>query len=154
MQVGHVVPLAQGVVPQFIGRTVHVTPFQSRSGQPDGETVRVMIAAGRGPAPFLPPRSPSKLGAKDHRHVVHQPSLLQIGQEPGDRLINRLAHPRMVLLQLLVRIPRAIWRGKDLDKSNASLDHPPGHQHSLARHLRRPLVDAIQPLGIGGLLVQ
>ena len=40
VQVGHVVPLAQGVVPEFIGGPVDIAPLQPRAGQPDGDQWR------------------------------------------------------------------------------------------------------------------
>ena len=125
VQVGHVMSLAQGVVTQFISRPVNIPTFQPGPGQPDGEAVRVMIATGRRP---LQSGSPSELGAEDHRHIVQQAPLLQVGQEPGNRLVDRLAHPGVVLLQFLVRVPRAIGRGEHLHKADSSFHHPPCRQ--------------------------
>src|SRR5207237_1166997 len=58
VQVGDVVALPQGVVAQLVGRAVDVPPPQPRPGQPDGEPVGVVVAAGPAAAALLQARRP------------------------------------------------------------------------------------------------
>ena len=44
VQVGDVMAFAQGMVAEFVGRTVNIALLQSRTCHPNGEAVRVMIA--------------------------------------------------------------------------------------------------------------
>ena len=95
---------------QFVGPPVDHSPLHARSGQPDGEPVRVMVAAGElllGVAD-LQPRSPAELGATDYQRVVPQPPLFQVLQQPGDRTIDPCTRAGVEFLQLVVRIPFSV----------------------------------------------
>src|SRR5690606_11379583 len=70
VEVGDVMPFAQRVVAEFVGRTMDVTPLESRSGHPDRKTVGMMIAAGGPASAKFEARRTAKLRSEYHDDVV------------------------------------------------------------------------------------
>src|SRR4051812_30995872 len=46
MNVGHVMRVFDGMKPKLVGRAVDNSPLEPAPGHPDGETVRMVVAAG------------------------------------------------------------------------------------------------------------
>src|SRR6056297_722020 len=104
--------------------------------------------------PLLTHRSPSELTSPDDEGLVEQAALLEVFQQAGDRLIHRLAEPRVVFLDPRVRIPLAAGSAVELDKTDASFDQPAGEQAVPAEGLRLFLIQTVQLFHRRGLLSQ
>ena len=79
-------PTFDGLEAELVGGSVDESSFHATAGHPHREAERVMVAA----VAVLGDGCPAELAAPDHQGVVEQPSTLQVGQEPGDRLVDLL----------------------------------------------------------------
>ena len=90
VDVGHVVPIFDGVEAQFVGRAVGDAPLQASSGHPDREAERMMVAT----IASLRAGRAAELGGPDDERLVEQPALFQVLEEPRDRTIDLRAQRR------------------------------------------------------------
>ena len=127
-----------------------VPPLMPAAGDPDGEAVRVVVAA---LAP-LGHRHPAELAAPDDQGVVEEPATLQVGQQAGDRLVGLAAHRRVVRLDVVVGVPAGHVARVELDEPDAALDQPPGQQAAGAELGRQRVVEAVEAPGLGRLARQ
>ena len=105
--------------------------------------MRIVIAA----VAALRHRQPAELRAPDHQRGIEQAALLQVLQQPGDRLIGHAAHLLVVADQVLVRVPLHRDRaaaGVKLHEADAALHQPPRQQTARAELARVLLVQAVQ----------
>ena len=102
MDVGHVMAVAQGVVTEFVRGAVDGAAFDARAGEPDGETVRVMVAAVFAAAALFEAGRAAEFRAEHHQHVVHEAALFEIAQQAGHRQVHIRAELLMIVLELLV----------------------------------------------------
>ena len=63
------------LVAELVGRAVAEAALHAGAGQPDGEALRVVVAAARA---LLERRHPAELGHPDDQRVVEQAALLQV----------------------------------------------------------------------------
>ena len=141
---------------QLVGPPVDLAPLHARTGQPDGEPMRVMVAAGELllRVSHLQTRSPTEFGAADHQRVVPQTPLLQVLQQTGDRTIDPGTRAGVQFLQLVMRIPLAVITQVDQRISHTPLGQATRRQQPPAIDRGRLVVDAVQFLDRRSLLGQ
>ena len=101
-----------------------VPPLTPPPANQTREAVRVVVAA----LAALGHRHPAELAAPDDQRALEQPAPLQVGQEPGDRLVGPRAHPGVVRLDVVVGVPAVDVARVELDEPDAALDQPAGQQ--------------------------
>src|SRR5215472_608073 len=102
MDVGNVMAMFNGVEADGIGGAVNDAAFDTATGKPGAEALRVMIAtialsAGRAP----------ELGAPNDQCVVEHATALQVFQQAGDGSIALCGKHRVIGLDTSVSIPLA-----------------------------------------------
>ena len=94
VDVGDVVRMLDGVEAQLVGRAVDDAPFDPRAGEPDGEAVRMVVAAG-GRGVDMPPPSTAGVRPNSVQQTTstssRRPRRFRSFEQPGDRLIDALA---------------------------------------------------------------
>ena len=75
-----------GLVADLVGRAVADAALDAAAGHPDGEAVRIVVAAGL--LACLRDRQPAELAAPDHQRLVEQAALVEVRQQAGDRLVG------------------------------------------------------------------
>src|SRR5262245_4818021 len=88
VDVSYVMAVAEGMIAEFVGRSVDGATLDARAGEPDRETVRMMIASILAAGTLFKARRTTKLGAANHDHVLHQTALLEVVEEAGNRQID------------------------------------------------------------------
>src|SRR5262245_56074934 len=124
VNVGDVVRVLDGVEAQLVGRAVDRAATDPRPGEPDGERVGMMVAAGRdgdGVA-RLQARRAAELGTADDRDIVGQPAPLQVPEQPGDRPVDPGAGAGVQLPELSMRVPLAVIAEVHQDEPDTALD--------------------------------
>ena len=86
VDVGDVVAVLDGVEADLVGRAVNDAALDAAAGHPDREAVDVMVAA----VGALRAGRAAELGGEEHDRRVEQAALLQVLQQAGDRLVDRL----------------------------------------------------------------
>ena len=108
---------------EFIGLAVALSGFEAAAGEPHGEGVNVVIAAG-GLADFAHRRA-AEFATKDDDGVVEQAAMLEVAHQRGTRAVNVGALQRHVFLEILgdaaVVVPVCVV---ELHESYAALDEP------------------------------
>ncbi len=90
--------LSAMVVAQLVGGADGDARLDAAAGHPDGEAVRMVVAAQElRAAPRLVHRRAAELAAPDHQGVVQQPAPLQVRQQGRDRPVHLPALVRQVL---------------------------------------------------------
>ena len=96
-------------VAHVVGLAVRQAPFHAAAGHPGTEAFRLMFAAvlldRRGAAQVLAPRRAAEFAAPENKRVVEQSPLLQILEQPGDRLISLPAKFRQVAANVNMMVP-------------------------------------------------
>lgn len=100
MNVGHIMAMLGCVKAEFIGRPVDHSAFDSASGQPCGETLRMMIAS-RSFRTWCPP----KFRPKNDQGLFEQTSLLQVSEQTRQGLIHFSGEFPVIAFDVGVRIP-------------------------------------------------
>ena len=101
VDVGDVVAVFDGVEAELVGRAVGDAPLDAAAGHPDREAERMVVAA----VGSLRAGRAAELGRPDDDRLVEQAALLQIGQQPGDRLVDLGALRGVILPQVAVGVP-------------------------------------------------
>src|SRR4051812_10211781 len=117
----HVNRLLDGLVPIVIGRPVAQAAFHATTSKPQRIARRVVIAA---VGVLRAGRSPEFTAPHDERVLEHI-ALLEIGEQSGNGLIDRLSVTRETLLQVVVLIPT---RMRNLNESHARFCKTPREQ--------------------------
>src|SRR5262249_48850021 len=116
-------------IAQLVGGAVDDAALDAAAGQPDGEAVRVMIAAEElRAAALLVHRRPPELAAPDHERLVEQTTPLEVFQERRDGPVDLLALLRQVLDDVVagagaVTVPAPV---EQLHIADAALDEAAG----------------------------
>ena len=103
VDVGDVMGVLDRVEAQLVGRPMDGPALDPRSREPDGEGVRMMVAAGRDggvAVADLQPGRPAELGAADDRDVVGQAPALQVPEQTRDGPVDPGARPGVQVLEL------------------------------------------------------
>ena len=87
MQVIHVRPIFLGVVPQGIGRTVCDTALDATTGQPEAESLHVMVSPDHTLTALSHGSSP-KFTAPHDECILEEAAPLEVGNQTGYRLIH------------------------------------------------------------------
>ena len=133
-------------VADLVGRAVADAPLDAAARQPDGESVRIVIAAGLlaglshgEAAEFAPP---------DHQRLVEQTALVQVRQQARDRPVRLAGELLVVALDVGVAVPGELVvhaPGVDLDEAHAALDQSAGGEALAGDVVAARVADAIEP---------
>src|SRR5262245_24290692 len=146
-------PILDRVEAEFVGGAVCHSPANSAPGQPYRKSVRMVIATVRA----LSAWRPSELGGPDDQRLVEQSALLQILEQPADRLIYLGARGGVARLQRAVRVPRAgaaVGAMIYLNEPYATLHHSPCGQTQLAEWPSGRVVQAVHRVGPGRFVLE
>src|SRR5262245_40832225 len=116
------------LVAELVGLAVVHAALRPAAGEPVGEGVRIVVAAG---AALLHQRQAAEFAAPDHERLVEQAAGVKIGQEGGDRLVGLAGELRVVRHDVLMPVPAPLVlhsAGVDLHEAHAALDHAAGDQ--------------------------
>ena len=117
--------------------------FDAAAGEPHGEGVDVVVAAGR--FADLAHRRAAELAAPDDERVVEQAALLQVVDQRGAGLVDVAALRRQMLLQVLGRAAVVVPVGVvELHEPHAALDQPAGEQAVAGEAGLLAVLDAVQ----------
>src|SRR5262245_27290969 len=131
MDVRHVVAVFDSMEAKLVRRTMRYSALEAATRHNYGKSEWMVVAA---LTITFDARSASKLAAQNDHRVFQEPPLFQIPQQAGDRQIDFRAQPRVVLLQLTVRVPAVTVIAipmKDLHEPHAPLDQPSRRQEVL-----------------------
>src|SRR5438270_13362406 len=97
------------VQPDVVGGADYLAALNASARQPDAEPVRVMIAAAGGcrkaSVAAVGKRRAAEIAAPDDQRLLQQPSRFQIGEQPGDRLVDTARQHSVILVALPVPFP-------------------------------------------------
>ncbi len=113
-----------GFESKVIRRPINGPSFDPASGQPDSESVVIMIAAVE--RRQFRDRSSSKFSAPKNKRVLEKAPLFEIGEERGDRMIPPFGELTMLSLKGLMIVPGLPGAGPDLYETHISLKQPAG----------------------------
>src|SRR5262249_26437842 len=127
--------LFDGGVPELIRLSEIESPLHTGACHPHAESVGIVVAAGLGVLglnSWLPPELP---GQHPQGVLQHAP-LIEIDQQRRHALVNVLAEPGKLALNIVVCVPVAASAAIDLDKPHAALDQAAGEKTELAERTR------------------
>src|SRR5688572_659965 len=122
MQVVNVDLVPGGVEPELVGLAESDAWFDPAAGQPDGKTIRMMVAA---VVAALDHRGAPELAPPNDQGIVEQPALLEVFNERRAGLIGVLAIFGDVFDQRAVLVPGFM---KNLDEPHPALNQSPRQQ--------------------------
>ena len=93
--------ILDGFETEFVSRSVAEWSFDAGPGQPRGKAGRVVVSTA---GSLLESRHATKLGTPDDERVFEQPSLFEILEQRGRRLIEHLPMLFVLRLQRLVTV--------------------------------------------------
>src|SRR5690349_16052064 len=128
--------ILDGVEAKFVGDAVGDAAFDAAAGEPDGETVDVMIAA----IAALDAGRAAEFRAPDDERLVEHAAAFEVFEQRGDRWIDLSAQAAVASTQVRVRVPGpcpAVGAMEDLDEANATLGKSSCGQTQLAEGARR-----------------
>ena len=96
VQVVDVEAVLDGAEAEFVGGADGLAALHAAAGHPHREAGRVVIAA----VAFFAHRRAAEFAAPDDQRLVEQAALLEVLEQPGDRLVDLAAEPAVVLLDL------------------------------------------------------
>ena len=133
----------------LVGFPVDDSSPDSPAGHPGAEDEVVVLAAGV--IGRLVERRPSELAGPDDERSLEHPPALQIGDQAGDRLVDRPGE-LLVIGHVAVRVPVVARADIDkLDESHAALGEPAGDEALPTEALRRAALEAVEAQGLVGL---
>ena len=138
-----------GMVAIVVGRAEDGAAFDAAAGQPDGESVRVVIAA----VGALGHRRAAELATPDHESRFQQTPGFQVAKQGGDRLVDGAGIVLMPVLEIAVLVPAvgADVRAEQFDEPDAALDQSPRDQALAGEDLGRQ-IGVIQAIQLPGCL--
>jgi len=114
------------VVTVIVGFPVHVTGFDSGTGDPIGEATSVVVATVVGLGQLaLAIDGAAELSAPDHEGILEKSPLLEVSNECGAGLVDVAALTANLAGEIAVLIPAAVH---ELHEADAAFDHAPGEQ--------------------------
>src|ERR1700733_14249486 len=90
---------------EFVRGAVGSTGLNASAGQPLRVAPGIVIAA----VTAFAPRSAAEFGGPDYQCRIEQPTRLQIGQQSSDWFFNRRGVRKMILVEILMRVPAAFF---------------------------------------------
>src|SRR5215475_4975306 len=133
--------IARDVVAEIVRLAYCDSRIDSPAGKPDRKTARVMVAPiiclGQ---PALRINGATEFTAPDDQRVDEHPSLFQIHNQSGGRLISVLSLFRDVFRQIPVLIPAPV---EELNKTDSSFGQPASQNAIVRERAWRPRVGAI-----------
>src|SRR5271157_2161920 len=142
----------------LVGPAVDVAPLDARAGDHGRIAIGPVVAAIRAVAvarradPLL--RTAAELTDGNHKGILQQPALVQIGKQARETLVKHgagsVAHPvgqvNVVVPPVVVRVGNL--RPDDLDDLRAGLDQPASQQAVLAERIPAVQVAGLDRLGL------
>src|SRR6185369_2914329 len=114
----------RGAMTDFVGVAVSHAAFDAAAGEPDGESLAIVIAAGDLVEFAFDDGEPANLAAPMHDGGVEQATLLEIAHEGRDGLIGPLADRGQTVTDVVVRVP-GLAAEKELHETHAAFDQAP-----------------------------
>src|ERR1700730_4188837 len=142
----HADPVLYSLVAQLISRSVCGPSLYPTPCHPHAESAWSVIPAGDGSA-SLRDRHTAELAAPNDERAVQQPSLLQVFDQGGCRLICFAGTVTEAIFQVRMCVPYLVLDEK-LHEAYATLDQAARHQASSAIRRRSLLVEAVHLLGL------
>lgn len=110
---------------EFIGDAVTYARFHTRSGEPTGKAIRIVVAAF---GSLLEERHPAEFRAPHHKRLLHESALFEVTDERCCRLVEDLSMYVVLLLQSVVPVPiqpaaACIRSVEELNETDALFDH-------------------------------
>ena len=93
-------------ITEFIGLSVNGPGCDSGTSQPDGKAERIVITT----ITTLSKRCPAKFSGPHHQRFFQQPTLVEVLEQPGNRLVGCQGIFAVVFLQVAVSVPTVISR--------------------------------------------
>src|SRR5439155_11441958 len=124
-----------GLVPEIVRRAVAEAALHAGAGQPNGETMRVVIPSARA---LLKGRHPAKLRHERDQRVLEQSADFQVLDEGGARLIENHAMNIVLAFERFVSVPvpdalaHRISAVKELNEADTAFKEP-AREHTVAR---------------------
>src|SRR4051812_11369779 len=84
VDVGNVVTILDRVKTNLVCGAMHHAPLEAAAGHPNSKSKDMMVAA----VGVLRTRTAAKLGRKDDKRLFEHAALIEIFQQPSDRLID------------------------------------------------------------------
>src|SRR5690349_5996988 len=123
----------------FVRRSIRESPLYSTAGHPNRVALVVMVA----PRSALRIRRAAELPRPDDKRLLEHSPLLEIGQQPGDRLVGGLAAFRQIVFEQEMMVPGD--RRGDFDKTDPGFSEPPREQALSPEAIRsHPRTDAVK----------
>ena len=141
VHVADVVDALDRTAAELVGRADGVSGLDAAAGQPDRHRLRVVVAAERRAHPDPVVGRAAELAAPDDQGRLEQSGTLQVGDQPGDRPVDRADQVAVGALDVVVRVPGA---GIELDEADSALDQPAGEQALAAECVGRLGADAVE----------
>ena len=143
-----------GVVADFIRLAVADPAFDSASGHPGGEAVRVVIAAGFGG--FLGKRQASEFAPPNDEGVLKEAALFEVGEKTGDGGVGLAGELAVVAFDVIVAVPAPLVfhaAGVDLHEADPALDHAAGSEALAGEVVAMLLADTVELLDVFGFAI-
>ena len=115
---------------EFVGLADCLAALYAATGHPHGEPGWIVVT----PVALLRHCSAAELATPDNESFLKQPALLQVLQQPGNRLVGGFTETRVILLDTFVRVPLAAGTRVELDKTDSALDQAAGKEAVPAKH--------------------
>ncbi len=149
MQVTVVVGILDGLVAEFVRRSVDGAAFDAAAGEPGGVALGVVVAT----SGVLRPGTAAKLTGEDDEGALQKAALLEVFKQAGDGLVDGAAKG-LVGLHVAVGIPTAVAAAgvTDLHEADAVFDETAGHEELAAEVVCRFVADAVEILDVLGFL--
>src|SRR6266568_90603 len=119
-------------IAELVSGAVNVSAFYSPAGQPDGESIMIVIApfafargARRG---NFDSRGAAEFTTADYQRFSEQSALFKVGKQRGNALVHLAGQLAMVFLDQVMAVPRLYVAMIALHHAHTALDQPPGHQ--------------------------
>ena len=115
--------------------------------------MRVVVATILATAPLFESGSAAELSAADDENIFRETALLEVVEQARDGQVHIRAEFFVVVLEFLVRIPRAQTAGIDEDEAHAPFSQSAGAEQSFARVPSMVFVETVETadvLGLGG----
>ncbi len=147
VQVVDVHAVGFGAEADGVGGAEEGAPLDAAAGEPGGEAVGVVVAAGAA----LGHGHAAELAAPDDEGAVEQAAAFQVGEQGGDGLVGLGAHGGVVGFDVVVRVPAGEVAGVELNEADPALDEAAGEEASGAEVGGDGVVEAVEAAGGGGL---
>ena len=150
---GHFV--AHRFEPEFVGCAVGDAAFDAAAGKPGGEGIGVVVATWL--CSNLGNWQATEFTAADNQCLIEHATLLEVCEQRCNRLIDLGRKAAMVARDIDMPIPALLIlraAAVELDKTDATLDHPPGIKALPGKVLAALIIESVELTDGLGLAVQ